>query len=220
MRQFFSLDKRLLACASFVSNGARLADIGTDHAYLPVWLMLNNKISYAIASDINPSPLKMGRATAEKYNVNLIDFRLGNGLDSITREDKITDLVIAGMGGELISEIISNSPLTKDKNLNIILQPMTKSEELIKNLYKMGFEIIEQNCDVSNDKCYTIINVRYCGNSVDVNEEFCYIGKLDLTDEKSIRFIKHHIKHLENKSKGDCDFKKLADNLKKEFVIL
>lgn len=215
MRQFFSLDERLLACASLVSNGARLADIGTDHAYLPVWLMLNNKISYAIASDINPSPLEMGRATAEKYNVNLIDFRLGNGLESITKEDKITDIVIAGMGGEIISEIINSSPLTKDENLNIILQPMTKSHELIKNLYKMGFEIIEQHCAVSHNKCYTIIKAHYCGQSVNVSEKFCYLGKLDLTDEKSIRFVKQHIKHLENKSKGDSAFKMIADILKK-----
>ncbi len=215
MRQFFSLDERLLACASLVSDGARLADIGTDHAYLPVWLMLNNKISYAIASDINPSPLEMGRATAEKYNVNLIDFRLGNGLDSITKDDKITDIVIAGMGGEIISEIIRNSLLTKDKSLNIILQPMTKSNELIKNLYKMGFEIIEQHCAVSHNKCYTIIKAHYCGKSVNVSEKFCYLGKLDLTDEKSIRFVKQHIKHLENKSKGDYAFKMLADILKK-----
>ncbi len=215
MRQFFSLDERLLACASLVGKNARLADIGTDHAYLPVWLLLNNKTSYAIASDINPSPLEMGRATAEKYKVQSIDFRLGNGLDSITKEDNITDIVIAGMGGEIISEIIINSPLTKDESLNIILQPMTKSEELIKNLYKMGFEIVKQNCAVSNNKCYTIMKVRYRGKSVDVQEEFCYLGKLDLKDEKSIRFINQHIKHLENKSKGDSNYKRLADILKK-----
>ena len=215
MSQIFSLDNRLSACASLVRKNARLADIGTDHAYLPVWLLLNNKISYAIASDINPSPLEMGRATAEKYKVQSIDFRLGNGLGSITKEDNITDIVIAGMGGEIISEIIINSPLTKDESLNIILQPMTKSEELIKNLYKMGFEIVKQNCAVSNNKCYTIMKVHYRGKSVDVQEEFCYLGKLDLKDEKSIRFVNQHIKHLENKSKGDSNYKRLADILKK-----
>ena len=215
MSQIFSLDNRLSACASLVRKNARLADIGTDHAYLPVWLISQGIIKDAIASDINKSPLEMGKATAEKYNVQSIQFRLGSGIDTVTAEDNITDIVVAGMGGEIISDIVCSSPIAKNKGLNIILQPMTKSEELIKNLYKNGFEITAQKCAVSNNKCYTIIKARYRGKSVDVQEEFCYLGKLDLKDEKSIRFINQHIKHLENKSKGDSNYKRLADILKK-----
>jgi tRNA (adenine22-N1)-methyltransferase len=215
MKQLFSLDDRLLACASFVTKSAKLADIGTDHAYLPVWLKLQGVISYAIASDINSSPLEMGRATAEKYNVNSIDFRLGNGLDTITPEDNITDVVIAGMGGEIISDILSASPITKNKNLNIILQPMTKSHILIKNLYQMGFEIVAQRCAVSHGKCYTILNVRFTGVCRQVDDKFCYLGKLDLNEEKSRRFLSQHIKHLENQGKGNASYLELAEILKK-----
>lgn len=215
MSQVFSLDNRLSACASLVRKNARLADIGTDHAYLPVWLISQGIIKDAIASDINKSPLEMGKATAEKYNVQSIQFRLGNGLDTVTAEDNITDIVVAGMGGEIISDIVCSSPIAKNKGLNIILQPMTKSEELIKNLYKNGFEITEQKCAVSNNKCYTIMAVAYGGEIKEVDEVFCYLGKLDLADENCQRFIKQHIKHLENKSKADRHFGEIAEKLKK-----
>jgi 2,3-bisphosphoglycerate-dependent phosphoglycerate mutase len=65
--KLFSLDERLSKCASLVPDGARLVDVGTDHAYLPVWLLKNGAISYAVASDINEKPLKSGMETAEKY---------------------------------------------------------------------------------------------------------------------------------------------------------
>lgn len=215
MSQIFSLDNRLSVCAGFVRNNAKLADIGTDHAYLPVWLISQGIIKEAVASDINKAPLEMGKATAEKYNIHGIQFRLGNGLETISTEDNITDIVVAGMGGEIISDIICSSPIAKNKDMNIILQPMTKSETLIENLYKSGFEIVEQKCTVSNNKCYTIMAVAYCGKSTDTEEIFNYLGKLDTRDENSQRFIMQHIKHLENKSRTDRHFKEIADILKK-----
>ncbi len=215
MERLFSLDERLKMCASLVSENARLADVGTDHAYLPVWLIKNNKISYAIASDINEKPLESGKRTAEKYGADNIEFRLGPGLEPISANDKITDAVIAGMGGEIIGEIILNSPLTKNKNLSLILQPMTKSEELISLLYENGFEIEAQKCVVSKGKCYTVMKVRYSGNRISVDEIFPYIGKLDLTDETNRLFLGAHIRHLENKSIGDSNLKPLVKKLKK-----
>ncbi|MGN1138466.1 MAG: class I SAM-dependent methyltransferase [Ruminococcus sp.] len=215
MSQIFSLDNRLSVCAGFVRNNAKLADIGTDHAYLPVWLISQGIIREAIASDINKAPLEMGKATAKKYNVHGIQFRLGNGLDTIFPEDNITDIVVAGMGGEIISDIICSSPIAKNKDMNIILQPMTKSDILIENLYKNGFEIVRQKCAVSNNKCYTIMAVAYRGKTKDTEEIFNYLGKLDTRDENSQRFLGQHIKYLENKSRTDRHFKEIADILKK-----
>lgn len=215
MDKLFSLDERLEMCASLVQKSARLVDVGSDHAYLPVWLLKSGKISYAIASDINKKPLESGRLTAEKYGAKNIEFRLGSGLCTVTESDNITDVVIAGMGGEIISEILLQSPLTKDKMLNIILQPMTKSEELIDFLYSNGFEIIKQSCVVSKGKCYTVMAVHYTSEKQTVTETFKYIGKLDLKDEVNVRFIKAHIKHLENKSKGDSSLTEVTEKLKK-----
>lgn len=219
MDKLYSLDNRLELCASLVRPGARLADIGTDHAYLPVWLLKQGKISFAIASDINAGPLESGRANAQKYNAQGIDFRLGAGLSTITADDRITDVVIAGMGGEIIAQIIADSKLTRNKNLNLILQPMTKSEELIEILCKSGFEITEQKCTVSHGKYYTVLAVSYCGEVVRTDEVFPYIGKLDLDDEYSVTFIKNHIKHLENKSKGDKKYIPILNKLKKIVIL-
>lgn len=214
MDKLFSLDERLKMCASLVRKSARLVDVGSDHAYLPVWLLNQGKISFAIASDINEKPLENGRLTAEKYGAENIKFRLGSGLDAIDKSDNITDVVIAGMGGEVISEIILKSPLTRNENLNIILQPMTKSGELISFLYENGFEIYKQKCVISKGKCYTVMAVRYTSQKIEISDIFPYTGKLDLNDEVNLRFINAHIKHLENKSRGDNSLIPLVKKLK------
>lgn len=213
MYKLINLDERLEMCASLVRKSARLVDVGCDHAYLSISLLKSGKADFAIASDINEMPLRSGKENASKYGVKNIDFRLGSGLEAVKAEDKITDVVIAGMGGEIISEIIGSSELTKDKNLNLVLQPMTKSEELISYLYKNGFEISSQKCVISKGKCYTIISASYTGKDIKTDEIFPYIGKLDLKDETNLRFINTQIKHLENKAKGDSSLLPLIEKL-------
>ncbi len=219
MDKLYSLDNRLQLCASLVRPSARLVDVGTDHALLPIWLLKHGKISCAIASDINSAPLESGRANAQKYGVKNIVFRLGAGLSTILADDKITDAVIAGMGGEVIAQIISDSGLARDKDLNLILQPMTKSEELIAFLCENGFEIQKQKCTVSHGKCYTVISASYSGNAVQADGIFPYIGKLDLSDEYSLLFLKNHIKHLENKCKGDKNYLQILNELKRLVIL-
>lgn len=201
MNRLFSLDERLQKCASLVPHGARLVDVGTDHAYLPVWLLKNGRISYAIASDINEKPLESGRLTAEKYDADNIDFRLGSGLATVSEGDCLDCAVIAGMGGEIIAEILSGSALSKQ--LTLVLQPMTKSEELILYLCENCYEISEQVCAESRGKYYTIIKAKFSGKAADYDDTYPYTGELDLTDAVCERFIRNHIKHLSNKSKGD-----------------
>ena len=212
------LDERLKICASLVRESARLADVGTDHAYLPIRLLKSGKISYAIASDINEKPLKSGESNAKLYGVKNIEFRLGAGLNPIKAEDKITDIVIAGMGGEVISGIIDESPLTKDKNINLILQPMTRSEELLKYLYKNGFEIEKQKCVICKGKCYTVLSARFTESNPEIDDVFPYLGKLGLNDETNRNFAQIQIRNLENKSKGDSSLLPIIDKIKKRLV--
>lgn len=213
MDKLINLDERLEMCASLVRESARLVDVGCDHAYLSISLLKSGKISYAIASDINEMPLKSGENNAVKYGVDNIEFRLGSGLEAIKPEDKITDIVIAGMGGEIISGIIDESPLTRDKSINLVLQPMSKSEELISYLYKNGFEIIKQKCVVSKGKCYTVMSACYTGSSPEIDDTFPYIGKLDLENETNLRFMKTQLRHLENKSKGDSSLLSIIEKI-------
>ena len=119
------LDNRLKLCADFVRSGAKLADIGTDHAYLPVWLCRIGRCPFAVAADINPEPLKRGQSTIiESGMSDRIETRLSDGLKEI-KCDEADDIVIAGMGGELIAKILSECSFATDNSKHFILQPMT-----------------------------------------------------------------------------------------------
>ena len=203
--RLFSLDERLLTCAGLVRDGARLADVGSDHAYLPVWLLKQGRISFAVET---------GRQTAEKYKARNIEFRLGAGLDTIREDDNITDIVIAGMGGEVIADILSESELAKNPGLNFILQPMTRSDELVGFLYENGFEIKKQTALRSKGRSYTVMSVRYSGNKVVTSSLFRIVGKLDMSDAESVRYIGKKIKDLENKSLGDDSARELLNELR------
>lgn len=211
-----ALDSRLRLCASFVRPGARLADIGTDHAYLPVWLCREGTIPSAIAADINPDPLQRGAETVAAAGLeSCIAVRLSDGLQNIG-EDEADDIVIAGMGGELIARIIGSCPYAQNRGKHFILQPMTKSETLIGWLAENGFDIIRQDCCVAAGKCYTVLLVQYTGETAGCSESFCYLGRLEPRKNPThLRFVQEHIDRLLKKAKGDARFAVLAAQLQK-----
>lgn len=214
--RLFSLDNRLSLCASFVRKGATLADIGTDHAYLPVWLVSNGVISKALACDINEGPLRSGYDTVSRYELcDNITLRLSDGLKKVT-ETEADDIVIAGMGGELISRILSDCPWAKTKGKHYILQPMTKCEVLIKYLYENGFEIIEQKACECDSKHYTVMLVEYTGDVNQIDESFLYTGKLNPSDEQSKAYIKHVLSHLQKRSIGNKELLPVINKIKGE----
>ena len=152
------LSPRLAAIAGRVPPGSRLADIGTDHAYLPAYLILEGTISSAVASDVNRGPLDRGRETARLAGVEeKIDFRLSDGLKGLG-EDEADVIVIAGMGGELISRILSDAPWTKGKLL--LLQPMIAQPELRRWLNGNDYRIERETVVREGQKLYVILTVR------------------------------------------------------------
>ena len=152
------LSTRLAAIAARVPPGSRLADIGTDHAYLPAYLLLEGTIPSAVASDVNRGPLDRGRETARLSGVEeRIDFRLSDGLNGL-REDEADVIVIAGMGGELIARILSEAPWTREKLL--LLQPMTGQPELRRWLNGNGYRIEGETVVREGEKLYVILTVR------------------------------------------------------------
>lgn len=208
------LDSRLAMCAGFVRKGSKLADIGTDHAYLPVWLCRNGICSSAIAADINPEPLKRGALTvAEAGLSDIINLRLSDGLKAINT-DEVDDIVIAGMGGELIAKILDNCEFSRDSSKRFILQPMTKSEVLISWLCDNGFNIVQQDCCVAAGKCYTVLAVQYIGEAAEHSEVYPYLGELNPKEnETHLRFVQGHIDRLFKQAKGDARFAALAEKL-------
>ena len=139
--RIFELPPRLRSVADLVSPGARLADVGTDHAFLPVWLILRGVIDHAVASDLREGPLSRARQTAEHYNVaSRMEFRLCDGLAGIGPTE-VDTIAIAGMGGETIAAILAAAPWTAEGRHRLILQPMTAQPELRAWLYRHGFYI-------------------------------------------------------------------------------
>ena len=107
------LDERLITCADFVRSGSTFADIGTDHAYLPAYLISKGKIKSALACDVNKKPLESAAATIRDYCVENIELRLCDGLSGVG-ENEFDDLCIAGMGGELIIKILAECKYIKN----------------------------------------------------------------------------------------------------------
>lgn len=194
---------RLSLCAEMVREGSRLADIGTDHGYLPIELCLKKKIPSALACDINPLPLRSARENIAKFGLSdKIQTRLSDGLQEV-RTDEVDDVVIAGMGGELIRDILCAAPWIKDEKKRLILQPMTHHEDLIQWLYQNGFAVNAQKAALDEGKYYTILSATFDGEEHSADLFSCIIGRLSPSDENSRGFLKRCLQNYRNKSKGD-----------------
>lgn len=135
------LSPRLRCVGTLVPPACRYADVGTDHAYLPVWLLQHRIIEHAVVSDIRPGPLARAKQTAARYSLtDRMEFRLCSGLTGYTPEDADT-ISIAGMGGETIASILSAFSWTAQGDRRWILQPMSAVEDLRTYLNRNGFTI-------------------------------------------------------------------------------
>lgn len=148
---------RLLTVAKMVKNSKTLADIGTDHAYVPVYLVVNNIIDSAIAMDINEGPLNKACENINKLSLNnKIKTRLSDGLSKLNDGEADT-VIIAGMGGVLINKILENDKERLNSVKTYILQPMTAIYETRKYLAQNGLLIVDEALAKEDDKIYTII---------------------------------------------------------------
>lgn len=153
-----TLTPRLQAVAQWVPAGCRFADIGTDHAYLPVYLLQGGVISHAIAGDLRQGPLDHARATAARYGLtDAMDFRLSDGLQGMV-PGEADCIAIAGMGGEAIRAILSAAPWTRE-HTRLILQPQTNLPQLRSWLTGAGYCIQSDRCVREDDRWYTVLLV-------------------------------------------------------------
>lgn len=153
------LTPRLQAIARSVPMDAQLVDVGTDHGYLPVWLLLNGQISRAIAADLRAGPLDRARDTARQFGMtDRISFRLCDGLADVKPEE-VDTVVIAGMGGETIASILQAAPWTRHDKL-LFLQPMTGEPKLRKWLCTHGYTILDEEIAREGKKLYSIWTVK------------------------------------------------------------
>lgn len=168
------LSKRLEQVAAYVPKGARLADVGSDHAYLPLFLVENGHISYAVAGEVVQGPYQSAVTNvAQAGQQETVKVRLANGLAAIEKEDKIDTITIAGMGGRLIADILQAGSQQLSGVQRLILQPNNREDELRLWLIQNSFQIVAETILTENQKFYEIIVVEP--------------GKADLT-ERELRF--------------------------------
>ena len=184
------LSKRLAKVGEFVPSQARLADIGSDHAYLPVRLMLAKKISYAVCGEVVRGPYEsaLNQVTLQGLADN-ITVRLADGLFAIEPSDKIDTITICGMGGTLIKQILLEGKERITGEELLILQPNVGEATLRKYLVANGYSIITEEILEENKKIYEIIVAKKLIQPMSLNEAQYLFGPL-LMQEKSPVFIK------------------------------
>ena len=160
-KTLFQLGKRLGLCAAMVRPGCRLADIGTDHGYLPVWLAKTGAILSAVAADVREGPLQSARQNIERYGVqDQVTARLSDGLDLVSAQEA-DDIVIAGMGGELIARLVDRAAWLRDPQKHLILQPMSSAEDLRAFLLEKGFGVFREEAVQEDNHLYSVMLVWY-----------------------------------------------------------
>lgn len=219
----FKLSNRLKQCASRVSHGSKIADIGTDHAYIPIYLALKSKISSALACDINIGPLKNAQNNIQKYKLEkTISIRLSDGLKNINSSEA-NEIIIAGMGGNMIANILSNCNWNNKDEKKFILNPMKYDERLRKFLYENGYEITFESAVSCCGKIYTVMDVIYTSRPHKYNPHELYTGKLEkkitpeniLYIEKQLKNINNHLLGAKSEKRKDKEsyFKKVYDEI-------
>lgn len=185
------LSKRLQTIADFVKKGAVVADIGTDHAHIPIYLIKNNIISKAYACDINAGPLEKAKENINYYGVKNIELRLSNGLEKL-KTDEADTFIIAGMGGELITYILDRGQGFLDKKNTFILSPHTKIEEVRNYLLRKGLKILKEDMCIDEGKFYTVMEVKCTENKEMYSEAELLYGKYLIENKNPVllRFLK------------------------------
>lgn len=192
-----SLDSRLRTAADLCRSGVIIADVGTDHAQLACYLAMNGAKA-VIASDVREGPLEAARRTVEETGAKGVTVLLSDGLDKIDYAD---DVVICGMGGELIAQIIAGCRFLS-ANTRFILQPMTRPDALRRWLYSSGFETDAERTAYDGGRAYVIMRARYTGEKRDIDDVFALVGTVD--DEKYLRLTAQKLlKNAEGMDRSD-----------------
>lgn len=195
------LTNRLLKIASLVSENKRVADIGTDHGYIPVYLLNEKKIDFAILADINKGPLENARSEVRKNKLeDKVDLRLGSGIE-VLKKDEVDEIIIAGMGGILISDLLEANKEVAHSVDKLILQPMQAQEELRAYLLNNGYEILDECLEKEDFRIYEIIVAKYTGKNTPVEDDIYYeVGKklIENNDKFLGEFIDNKIKKYNN----------------------
>ncbi len=172
------LDERLKTIYEMLDVGCVPMDVGTDHCKLPIYALQTGKISRAYAGDVRKGPLEAARRNVEKCGLtNAVTLRLSDGLSALTDEERrdIDTVVMAGMGGLLIRDLIEKAPFVKTERKTLLLQPMTAVYELKDYLRTAGFETIQERIACEGDKLYIVIKAAFTGRTDGAADPFYHL---------------------------------------------
>lgn len=206
------LSKRLQAIADFVPPNSHLLDIGTDHAYIPIYLIQKGIAIDCLATDIRKGPLEKAKKNLDAYHIQNVKLMQTNGLEGITC-DKNSVVIISGMGGYLITDILQKGkPFQK-----LILQPQQDSIVVRKFLHDNGYEIVDETFIKEDGKYYTII-VAELGNVTYYEHDYEYIYGKHIIEKKLPAFKEWLEIKLEKQEKIYSQLPKSAVARKEELM--
>ncbi|UDI78166.1 tRNA (adenine-N(1))-methyltransferase [Staphylococcus taiwanensis] len=195
-----TLNQRLTQVSHYLKPG-KLADIGSDHAYLPIYAIKENLIEYAIAGEVISGPFKAAQKNVAENGLNSkIDVRLGDGLSVINNADDINNITICGMGGPLIAKILSEGKSKLSNKPRLILQSNIQTEVLRKTLEMLNYSIVSESIIEEKGHIYEIVVAEYDNSNLNLNKSELKFGP-ELLKHKNETFYKkwnHELKALEH----------------------
>ena len=176
------ISDRLLECASFLCGGVRVADIGCDHGYLGIHLLMNGVATSMIEADINEGPLQSAMRNADKYGVrDKMTFHLSDGAKDIPRD--FDALVCAGMGADTMIHILEDAPWLRYEQYTLILQCQSKTPMLRQYLSESGWYIIRETVIRDGKFLYTVMEAVWQPDAAKLTAGECYISPALLRDQ-------------------------------------
>lgn len=187
MPRQLDLDERLKTVAAYVRPGAVFADVGCDHGRLSVYLMQQCEAAGGFACDIRPQPLEKARKLIQaKGLADKVTPVLTDGL--VGMEGKgVTDVVIAGIGGEVLAHVLEEAPFLQEPGVRLILQPQSKENILRRTVYAQGFALVEEKAVQAGKFLYTIMVAEYADEKKEISDLLAYTGLLPKAPEPEAR---------------------------------
>lgn len=168
--------------AGLIRDGRPLADIGTDHAYLPVFLLQEGRIPRAAACDVREGPLQNAAATVDAEEMSdRVELLLCSGFEH-PRLREYKDFAMAGMGGNLMVDLMTAAPFLQTEGTHLVLQPQSHAEDVRDYLCRNGFTILRETATRDNGRVYIAMEVSYTGETKDATLSEYYLGRLPESD--------------------------------------
>lgn len=222
-----NIGSRLTMAASLIENGKIVCDVGCDHGKLSLYLIKENKAEHIIATDINKMPLERAIQLFQKENLqDKASFFLTDGLSDVKATDNITHVVIAGLGGETMANIINEADFIKKNLVKLVLLPAQSGYRIRQYLFENGFSILSENIVEENGRFYSAILAEYSAVIISPTVFDCYIGKsFSCNGNSAIGYFDMVRSQLNKKksgqiiTKGSCDYE-MEDAIKKIQIII